>query len=118
MEFRSQNPKPSAEEGERVRILEIGLGTGLNAALALETCLEAPLLRIDYTALEPFPLSPGWMMDLNYASFLRAQAWQVWAEQYPTLYEGLRTQGEGAWSMERVGLAYSLKVMAQPWPCP
>ncbi len=118
LEVRSQNPKAAVDGGEKIRILEIGLGTGLNAALALEVCLEAPQLRIDYTALEPFPLSPGWMMDLNYASFLRAPAWQIWVEQYPTLYEGLRTQGQGAWSSKRDGSAYSFKVMGQPWPCP
>jgi tRNA U34 5-methylaminomethyl-2-thiouridine-forming methyltransferase MnmC len=118
LEFRSQNPKAAVDGGEKVRILEIGLGTGLNAALALETCLEAPLLRIDYTALEPFAIPLGCLADLNYDSYLRVGAWRVWAERYPALYEEWRSQGQGSWSLESHGVGYKLRVMAQPWPCP
>ena len=54
-------PKP-------LRILEVGFGTGLNA---LFTLLESkrPDLKIEYTALEPFPLDQIILNELNYISF-------------------------------------------------
>ena len=51
---------------EEVSILEIGLGTGLNALL---TCCYSQELqqKVKYTALEPFPLSWELTGQLNYA---------------------------------------------------
>lgn len=53
----------------KANILEIGLGTGLNALL---TALEAEKLKlsIDYTALEKYPLSMDEMLQLNYGELL------------------------------------------------
>lgn len=53
----------------KANILEIGLGTGLNALL---TALEAEKLNlsIDYTALEKYPLSMDEMLQLNYGELL------------------------------------------------
>lgn len=45
-----------------IRILEVGFGTGLNALLTLQFG-ELNGLRLDYTALEPFPL-PANVVDL------------------------------------------------------
>ncbi|AEV34097.1 hypothetical protein Oweho_3145 [Owenweeksia hongkongensis DSM 17368] len=52
-----------------VHILEIGLGTALNALL---TYFEAKKLnlKVDYTALEKYPLSMDEMLLLNYGSLL------------------------------------------------
>ncbi len=52
-----------------INILEIGLGTGLNAIL---TCQEATIhdLKIDYTALEAYPVSEEELVALDYQSFL------------------------------------------------
>jgi tRNA U34 5-methylaminomethyl-2-thiouridine-forming methyltransferase MnmC len=41
-------------ELEKISILEVGLGTGLNVLLTLESAQKR---KISYTALEPFPLS-------------------------------------------------------------
>ncbi|MEI7662395.1 MAG: tRNA (5-methylaminomethyl-2-thiouridine)(34)-methyltransferase MnmD [Bacteroidota bacterium] len=48
-----------------LNILEIGFGTGLNALLA---CMLSGKqgLRVDYTAIEPFPLDRGLTDRLNY----------------------------------------------------
>lgn len=53
----------------QLSILEIGLGTGLNALL---TILENRQLQksIDYTALEAFPVSPDVVSQLNYVNLL------------------------------------------------
>jgi tRNA U34 5-methylaminomethyl-2-thiouridine-forming methyltransferase MnmC len=54
---------------QTIRVLEMGLGTGLNALL---TCMEADLkkISIDYHSIEAFPL--GWVFaeQLNYPAFL------------------------------------------------
>lgn len=55
--------------GKNVSILEIGLGTGLNALLTL---LEAQQLKqeVAYTAIEAFPVEPETITQLNYADLL------------------------------------------------
>ncbi len=52
-----------------IHVLEIGLGTGLNAIL---TCQEASQhdLKVKYTALEAYPVSEEELIALNYQSFL------------------------------------------------
>jgi tRNA U34 5-methylaminomethyl-2-thiouridine-forming methyltransferase MnmC len=45
---------------ELIRILEVGLGTGLNAMLTLQHATK----KIDYCALEPYPLSKEILNDL------------------------------------------------------
>ena len=56
-------------EGKEINILEIGLGTGLNALL---TYRETSHLSktIDYTALEAFPLSSELIPQLNHVKLL------------------------------------------------
>lgn len=49
---------------QKIKILEIGFGTGLNALLTL--VYQKPLSTIHYTTLEPFPLSPYFYNQLNY----------------------------------------------------
>ena len=44
-----------------IRILEVGLGTGLNAALTLQHATQ----KIDYCALEPYPLSKEILEELS-----------------------------------------------------
>jgi tRNA U34 5-methylaminomethyl-2-thiouridine-forming methyltransferase MnmC len=48
-----------------IRILEVGFGTGLNALLTLEQSAHREL-RINYTALEPYPLGEKIWRELNY----------------------------------------------------
>lgn len=57
-------------------ILEIGLGTGLNALLTL---IEADVLNksIEYTAIEAHPLEKSIVDALNYVSLLNAQHYQT-----------------------------------------
>ena len=55
--------------GQPTNILEVGFGTGLNAFL---TAIEAEATEgaVDYTAIEPFPLTPAEFKELNYADTL------------------------------------------------
>ncbi len=48
-----------------VRILEIGFGTGLNALLTIEYCLQHNL-EVEYHTLEPFPLPEEIYSQLTY----------------------------------------------------
>jgi tRNA U34 5-methylaminomethyl-2-thiouridine-forming methyltransferase MnmC len=44
-----------ASDKKALNVLEVGLGTGLNMLLTWVQCIEGKC-RVDYTALEPFPL--------------------------------------------------------------
>lgn len=54
-----------SERKSPVRILEVGFGTGLNALLTIEYCLENNI-EVDYHTLEPFPLSEEIVHQLTY----------------------------------------------------
>jgi len=49
-----------------VRILEIGLGTGLNAWLTVLEADNYPSIQFQYTALEPYPVEAAILQQLNY----------------------------------------------------
>lgn len=58
----NQSPLPAV-----LSVLEIGLGTGLNAALSAISASEN-LQRVEYTALEPFPPSLETLQAISYSS--------------------------------------------------
>ncbi|HYG03675.1 MAG TPA: tRNA (5-methylaminomethyl-2-thiouridine)(34)-methyltransferase MnmD [Chryseosolibacter sp.] len=51
----------------KIRILEIGFGTGLNAWLTLNANSMRPGREISYTSIEAFPLPENLWQQLNYA---------------------------------------------------
>ncbi|MDR2389392.1 MAG: tRNA (5-methylaminomethyl-2-thiouridine)(34)-methyltransferase MnmD [Tannerellaceae bacterium] len=55
---------------DRVRILEIGFGTGLNALLTLLEAEKRPIPRIEYHGVEPCPLPSEITDALNYEALL------------------------------------------------
>lgn len=55
----------SQQEAEEIRILEVGLGTGLNAFLTARFSREQNV-GIHFTSLEPFPIEKGIYENLNY----------------------------------------------------
>ncbi|WP_425389583.1 tRNA (5-methylaminomethyl-2-thiouridine)(34)-methyltransferase MnmD [Ekhidna sp.] len=57
--WRSQN------EAEEIRILEVGLGTGLNAFLTAQFA-DQHNQNINFTSLEPYPIEKEIYEDLNY----------------------------------------------------
>lgn len=60
------------ENGEKIHILEIGFGTGLNCFI---TFLEAGKrnLFVNYTGVEAYPVSEEELLQLNYVEELRAE---------------------------------------------
>lgn len=54
-----------------ISILEMGLGTGLNAFLTLAEAQRYPALSLDYHAIEAYPLDMAIVSELEYASYLQ-----------------------------------------------
>ncbi len=57
---------------EKVTVLEIGFGTGLNALLTWNKAEELKL-KVDYHTLEPFPLNKEITDQLNYPSLIEEE---------------------------------------------
>jgi tRNA U34 5-methylaminomethyl-2-thiouridine-forming methyltransferase MnmC len=79
MEKAVESPAPS------LRLLEIGLGTGLNALLTAEAA-QAGNARISYTALETVPL-PTELTDPLAAAYYPADV-TIWGEIFRRLHAG------------------------------
>jgi len=54
---------------QHISILEVGLGTGLNALLTLQYLMESPR-NVSYTAVESSPLKEELLSALNYSTLL------------------------------------------------
>lgn len=56
-----------------VRILEIGLGTGLNCLLTYDTFLKSEHIhKIEYTAVEAYPIEPDIIAELGYHNLIKS----------------------------------------------
>ena len=53
-----------------LRVLEVGMGTGLNVILTVREALHHPNLFFHYTTLEPYPLPEKTVTNLNYLALL------------------------------------------------
>ncbi len=62
---------PFLAERDEVKVLEVGLGTGLNALLTL-LAAEETQKHIKYTAIEAFPINVETAKGLNYVELLNA----------------------------------------------
>ncbi|NND07725.1 MAG: tRNA (5-methylaminomethyl-2-thiouridine)(34)-methyltransferase MnmD [Saprospiraceae bacterium] len=68
--FISAGLTPCMASKDQVNILELGFGTGLNAALSWKYGQHHPSSMINYSSLEAFPLSSEITRKLNYAQLL------------------------------------------------
>src|SRR6478735_1767101 len=59
------------KEREKVSVLEIGFGTGLNALLTLEYAISHHQ-QIKYTTLEPFPVDFSLVEQMNYIELIQS----------------------------------------------
>lgn len=86
--FISQGFKYSIEKLDEIRILEVGLGTGLNAVLTLNAKQN---IKVHYTSLEPFPIEMEIVKYLKFkaldnsvnADFLDLIHSGLWNKIYP-----------------------------------
>lgn len=90
-----------ATGSDPVRVLEVGLGTGLNLLLTWVRCMEGKC-RVDYTALETFPLSEAQLVHLGHCEQL---AWPGLQEGFLTMMtgpEGMAHDAEGGLRFTRL----------------
>ncbi|MBI1221245.1 MAG: tRNA (5-methylaminomethyl-2-thiouridine)(34)-methyltransferase MnmD [Bacteroidetes bacterium] len=86
---------------KQVRLLEFGLGTGLNALLSLRYANQNRI-QLDYTSVEKYPLEQGILQTINYAEHLSMKdEWQelhqiIWQEssEWDTFHRLLKWQGD------------------------
>lgn len=83
-----QNGLELFKERQAVRILEIGFGTGVNALLSGMWSRSNDVL-LEYTALEPFPLSTEVLASLNYSELLGAGAKEIFNSIHENSWEEL-----------------------------
>jgi len=73
-----------------IRILEVGLGTGLNAWLTLMKAKSFSNIHFHYTALEPYPINEAVLQQLNYVQ----QQGQVEKEYFDAIHQSEWDQPE------------------------
>lgn len=67
--FIRQGLAPMIKKKKHVKVLEMGLGTGLNA---LMTSLVGKEIQIDYVGIEAYPLDDAELCSLNYAKKIKS----------------------------------------------
>jgi tRNA U34 5-methylaminomethyl-2-thiouridine-forming methyltransferase MnmC len=82
-------------ELKEIRVFEMGLGTGLNAALTAEYAQRHDL-RVQYTAIEAFPLKEEDLSEMNFLAYMKNEHnsdiltrihqsdWEKWQELSPS----------------------------------
>lgn len=75
-----------AQEPQRqVRILEVGLGTGLNFLLTADYA-QKQNLQLTYTAIEAYPLSETLLAKTGYEHFVDSSIWAGFLSGYPQAF--------------------------------
>ncbi|MGC8864705.1 MAG: tRNA (5-methylaminomethyl-2-thiouridine)(34)-methyltransferase MnmD [Bacteroidales bacterium] len=87
-----------------IRLLEIGMGTGLNALLAWQLA-EKKRISIEYWGIEPFPLSHELAGQLNYPQILKAEGGST---VFQNIHAALLSGEE-----KRIGEYFHIKVFHQ-----
>lgn len=71
-----------ASPTNRVSILEIGLGTGLNFLLTVDFCTTQKIY-LDYTGIEAYPLSQEMISQTGYQEYVSPAVWESFIKHYP-----------------------------------
>lgn len=66
-----------------VKILEVGLGTGLNFLLSADFCTQNQV-KLDYVGIEAFPLNTELIGQTGYAQYINADLWNSFLGMYPS----------------------------------
>ncbi len=74
--------------GRSAKILEVGLGTGLNFLVTAEYAHKHGI-HLDYCGIEPYPLQPEIIKQTGYEEFIDSGLWESFARNYQ---EGLKKQ--------------------------
>lgn len=68
-------------DSTEVSVLEVGLGTGLNFLLSADFC-TAKNIKLRYTGIEAYPLSPAMLAQTGYDNYVSAPMWQTFLKEY------------------------------------
>ena len=66
---------------EKVKILEVGFGTGLNFLITADFCSENNI-QLDYTGIEAYPLKQEMIVDTGYEDYISHDLWDSFTAQY------------------------------------
>lgn len=66
---------------KRVKILEVGFGTGLNFLITADFCSENNI-QLDYTGIEAYPLKSEMIGDTGYEDYISDDLWDSFTAQY------------------------------------
>ena len=85
-----------------LNVLEVGFGTGLNALLTLLENLNRPR-SVSYDAIEPFPLEPAVIRQLNYPELLGGPETAGWFFRLHAVPPGMRETITPRFSLLKIG---------------
>lgn len=76
----------AAFPGERIHVLEVGLGTGLNALLTLQKAIEKNVI-VSYTGIEKYPLPADIKDQISYRHLLPELEKELYSAVNDSLFE-------------------------------
>ncbi|MBL4675737.1 MAG: tRNA (5-methylaminomethyl-2-thiouridine)(34)-methyltransferase MnmD [Mucilaginibacter sp.] len=68
---------------DKVSVLEVGFGTGLNFLLTADYCNEQHI-KLEYTGIEAYPLNENMIAETGYDAFVGDTTWQNFVNKYPS----------------------------------
>ena len=68
---------------KEVKILEVGLGTGLNFLLSADYCTQQQI-KLDYVGIEAFPLNTDLIKQTGYQQYIDSDLWESFQGMYPS----------------------------------
>lgn len=66
---------------KKVRILEVGFGTGLNFLVTADFCSKNNIV-LDYTGIEAYPLKHKLISESGYQQYISAELWESFLNNY------------------------------------
>lgn len=72
----------SGHQTNKVSILEVGFGTGLNFLISADFCMKNET-NLDYTGIEAYPLSAEMIKKTEYDQYVSSDIWKTFHEHYP-----------------------------------
>ncbi|RYE35761.1 MAG: tRNA (5-methylaminomethyl-2-thiouridylate)-methyltransferase [Sphingobacteriaceae bacterium] len=73
----------SGNPTQEVKVLEVGLGTGLNFLLSADYCTQQQI-KLDYVGIEAFPLNTDLIKQTGYTQYISADVWESFQGMYPS----------------------------------
>jgi len=68
---------------DKISVLEVGFGTGLNFIFSMDFC-QANQINLDYTSIEAYPLERETIENTGYSEYVPQQIWQDYISAYET----------------------------------